>query len=65
MFRDTNRMVCLNALGRTSLQQVDLSAARAAYGQSIALTFKVVNAPWGCESVHARMQDLVRHPTRW
>ena len=35
MFRDTNRVVCLNALGRTALQQGDTEAARAAYGQAI------------------------------
>ena len=36
MFRDTNRVVSLIALGRTALQQRDISAARAAYGQAIA-----------------------------
>ena len=36
MFRDTNRVVSLVALGRTALQQHDTSAARAAYGQAIA-----------------------------
>jgi tetratricopeptide (TPR) repeat protein len=36
MYRDTNRVVCLVALGRTALQQGDTAAARAAYGQAIA-----------------------------
>ena len=35
MFRDTNRVVCLVALGRTALDQGDAAAARAAYGQAI------------------------------
>jgi tetratricopeptide (TPR) repeat protein len=36
MFRDTNRMASLVALGRTALQQSDPAAARAAFGQAIA-----------------------------
>ena len=36
MYRDTNRVVCLVTLGRTALDQGDLAAARAAYGQAIA-----------------------------
>jgi hypothetical protein len=36
MYRDTIRVFCLVALGRTALQQGDTAAARAAYGQAIA-----------------------------
>ena len=36
MYRDTNRVICLVALGRTALQQGDSAAARAAFGQAIA-----------------------------
>ena len=36
MYRDSNRVMCLVTLGRIALQQGDLTAARAAYGQAIA-----------------------------
>jgi TolB-like protein/Tfp pilus assembly protein PilF len=36
MYRDSNRVVCLITLGRIALQQGDLAAARAAYGQAVA-----------------------------
>jgi hypothetical protein len=36
MYRDTNRVVSLVALGRTAMQQSDPATARAAYGQAIA-----------------------------
>jgi tetratricopeptide (TPR) repeat protein len=36
MYRDSNRVVCLVTLGRIALQQQDVAAARAAYGQAIA-----------------------------
>jgi serine/threonine protein kinase/tetratricopeptide (TPR) repeat protein len=35
MYRDSNRVVCLVTLGRIALQQGDLAAARAAFGQAI------------------------------
>jgi hypothetical protein len=36
MYRDSNRVICLVALGRIALQQGDIAGAQAAYGQAVA-----------------------------